>query len=98
MRDLVIFGAGDIARLAHFYFSRDAAFRVAGFTVDAAYRKADAFCGLPLIDFESVEAAFPPESEALPNLSHSYVGKNWGAIQWRKIETDPAASDLAGDP
>ena len=34
MARLVIFGTGDIARLAHVYFSRDSDHEVAGFTVD----------------------------------------------------------------
>jgi sugar O-acyltransferase (sialic acid O-acetyltransferase NeuD family) len=58
--DLVIFGAGDIARLAHFYFSRDSRHRVVGFTVDAAFRRAATAEGLPLVDFETVEHEFPP--------------------------------------
>ena len=37
MRDIVIFGAGDIAALASFYFSHDSGRKVAAFTVDAAY-------------------------------------------------------------
>ena len=61
MRDLVIFGTGDIARLAHFYFTK-AGSRVAGFTVDGPYRQGDEFLGLPLVDFESVEQRFPPSS------------------------------------
>ena len=31
---LVIFGAGDIAQLAHFYFSSDSDYEVVAFTVD----------------------------------------------------------------
>ena len=34
MARLVIFGAGDIARLAHFYFTRDSPHEVVAFTVD----------------------------------------------------------------
>jgi sugar O-acyltransferase (sialic acid O-acetyltransferase NeuD family) len=60
MTDLVIFGTGDIARLAHYYFSTDSPFRVIAFAVDAAYRQGDEFLGLPLVDFESVEERFPP--------------------------------------
>src|SRR5260221_13061807 len=65
MADLVIFGTGDIARLAHYYFSTDTNFRVAGFTVDAAYRQGDEFLGLPLVDFETIELRFPPSSYQL---------------------------------
>jgi hypothetical protein len=36
-RPLVIFGAGDIAELAHYYFSRGGGHNVAAIAVDAAY-------------------------------------------------------------
>ena len=36
MAKIVIFGAGDIARLAHFYFTTDTNHEVVGFTVDRA--------------------------------------------------------------
>ena len=37
MQDIVVFGTGDIAELAHFYFTHDSAYRVVAFTVDAAF-------------------------------------------------------------
>jgi sugar O-acyltransferase (sialic acid O-acetyltransferase NeuD family) len=58
-KPLVIFGAGDIAQLAHFYFSR-ADRPVAAFTVDAAYLKEATFCGRPVVPFEELQAAHPP--------------------------------------
>lgn len=60
MARLVIFGAGVIARMAHFYFTRDSDHEVAAFVVDAAYRKGDTFQGLPLTDAEAVLTRFPP--------------------------------------
>jgi sugar O-acyltransferase (sialic acid O-acetyltransferase NeuD family) len=61
MADLVIFGAGDIARLAHYYFAHDSEHRVAAFTVDASHRQADRFLDLPLVDFETVTERYPPD-------------------------------------
>lgn len=61
MAKLVIFGAGDIARLAHYYFTHDSAHEVVAFTVDAAYRRSDEFRGLPLVDFEGLAASHPPD-------------------------------------
>jgi sugar O-acyltransferase (sialic acid O-acetyltransferase NeuD family) len=58
--NILIFGAGDIARLAHFYFSTDSGHTVVAFTVDAAYRSADTFEGLPLVPFDQVAARYPP--------------------------------------
>src|SRR5262245_30790056 len=60
MSKLVIFGAGDIARLAHFYFTHDSPHEVAPFIVDREYRKADEFLGLPLLDAEDAPTRFPP--------------------------------------
>ena len=57
MAKLVIFGAGDIARLAHHYFTTDSPHEVAGFVVDRAFRTADEFLGLPLSDAEDVTAS-----------------------------------------
>lgn len=61
MRDLVIFGAGDIAALACFYFTEDAGRRVAAFTVDAAYRQAETYLDRPLVAFETLAHEYPPE-------------------------------------
>lgn len=60
MKPLLVFGAGDIAEVAHFYFSHDARRPVAAFTVDAAYVKDSTFCGLPVIPFEEAERQFAP--------------------------------------
>jgi sugar O-acyltransferase (sialic acid O-acetyltransferase NeuD family) len=60
MARLVIFGAGDIARLAHHYFTQDSPHDVAAFVVDRSYRSADSFLGLPLTDAEEMTARFPP--------------------------------------
>lgn len=58
---LVIFGVGDIAQLAHFYFSEDSNYEVVAFAVDAAYMNAPTFCGLPVVSFEEVVHAYPPQ-------------------------------------
>jgi len=65
MKPLVIFGAGELAEVAHFYFTRDAGAAVAAFTVDAAYLKERRFCGHPVVPFEEVGAAYPPDRHDL---------------------------------
>jgi sugar O-acyltransferase (sialic acid O-acetyltransferase NeuD family) len=60
MARLVIFGAGDIARLSHHYFTHDSPHEVAAFIVDRAFRQGDEFLGLPLADAEDAVARFPP--------------------------------------
>ena len=65
MARLVIFGAGDIARLAHHYFTTDSPHDVAGFVVDAAFRSGDRFLDLPLSDAESAVARYPPREYSM---------------------------------
>lgn len=62
---LIIFGAGDIAQLAHYYFKQHPDYDVIAFTVDAAYRTSETFCGLPLVDFEEVAECYPAVSHAM---------------------------------
>ncbi len=62
MKPVVIFGTGELAQLAHFYFTHDSPRQVAAFTVDAAYLgDAQDFLGLPLVAFEALERSHPPD-------------------------------------
>jgi sugar O-acyltransferase (sialic acid O-acetyltransferase NeuD family) len=65
MREIVIFGTGEIAELADYYFSRDSKFKVAGFTVDASYLKETTFLGRPIVPFEEVTSTFPQQQYGL---------------------------------
>ncbi|MCB1888223.1 MAG: acetyltransferase [Rhodocyclaceae bacterium] len=62
---LVVFGTGDIAELAHYYFSHDSDYEVVAFTVDAAYITSPECCGLPVIAFDEVAERFPPDRHSL---------------------------------
>lgn len=71
-KSLVIFGFGDIAQLAHFYFSKDSEYEVVAFTVDSAYLTDKIFCGLPVIPFEEVAEQYEPDQcELFVALSYS---------------------------
>jgi sugar O-acyltransferase (sialic acid O-acetyltransferase NeuD family) len=59
MKKLIIFGAGDMARIAAFYFSHDSGYEVAAFTVHESFIKSPEFEGLPLVPFESVDERYP---------------------------------------
>jgi len=61
MKRLIIFGAGQIAQVAHYYFTEDSDYDVVGFSVDADYMKGDTAMGLPLVAFEEIERRFPPD-------------------------------------
>jgi hypothetical protein len=62
MARLIIFGAGDIARLADHYFSRHSEHEVVAFTVDQEYRHGDTFLDRPLVSFEEAVARYPPST------------------------------------
>jgi sugar O-acyltransferase (sialic acid O-acetyltransferase NeuD family) len=72
MARIVIFGAGDVARLAHHYFTHDSAHDVAAFVVDRDYRSGDSFLGLPLADADDMTHRFPPsEFDVFVALSYA---------------------------
>src|SRR5580704_4551503 len=64
-QQIIVFGAGEVAELADFYFTHDSECEVAGFTVDGAYLKGAEFRGRPLLPFERIGERFPPERYGL---------------------------------
>ncbi len=59
MNKLIIFGTGDIAKLAYYYFSHDSEYEVTAFTVDKEYMISDIFLGLPVTDFKEIMECCP---------------------------------------
>ncbi len=61
MARVVVFGVKETASLAHLYLERDSEHRVVAFTADRAYLDGlREFEGKPVVPFEDVEAAYPP--------------------------------------
>ena len=75
MANIVIFGTGDIARLAHFYFSTDSDHTVIAFTVDAAYLGGNTFLDLPVVAFDQVRSRYPPSDHKM-FVAMSYAKMN----------------------
>jgi sugar O-acyltransferase (sialic acid O-acetyltransferase NeuD family) len=75
MARLVIFGTGDIGKLAYYYFTHDSPHEVVAFTVDQAYRHGDNFLDLPVVDFEEVVDRYPP-AEYQMFIAISYARMN----------------------
>lgn len=79
---IVIFGAGDIAQLAHFYFNIDSPYEIVAFTVNnefyvKEYSNGKKFCDLPVVPFEEIENFYPPnEYKMFVALSYKDVNKN----------------------
>lgn len=63
-KKLVIFGAGEIAQLAHYYFTHDSDVDVVAFTADRAFLTEPSFCGLPVVAFEDVVQLYPPATHS----------------------------------
>jgi sugar O-acyltransferase (sialic acid O-acetyltransferase NeuD family) len=75
MGKIVIFGTGDIARLAHFYFERDSPHQVVAFTVDQDYMEGPQFLGLPTVEFGKVNQLYPPAAHKM-FIALSYARMN----------------------
>ena len=74
MANIVIFGAGEIAEIAHFYFKHDSDHDVSAFCVDQDYLKSSQICGLPVVPFEEIEKHYPPASyQMFVALSYSKI-------------------------
>lgn len=80
MKPIIIFGTGDIAQLANFYFTTDSPHTVAGFTVDREFI-VESFEGKPVISFDELPATYPPSHYDL-FIALSY--RNMNAIRERK--------------
>ena len=60
MKKLIIFGNSPLAKLIHFFFTRDSKYEVVAFTVDKEFLKEDTFCGLPVIPFDHIQNEWSP--------------------------------------
>lgn len=65
MKPLVLFGSGELAELAYFYFSRLARRRIDAFCLDAQYLAKDRLLGLPVVPFHEVPARYSPQTHEL---------------------------------
>jgi sugar O-acyltransferase (sialic acid O-acetyltransferase NeuD family) len=58
---IVIFGAGKIADEAYFYLTNDSPHEVVAFTVDREHLNTGEKLGLPVVSFEDITGAYPPD-------------------------------------
>lgn len=80
---MIIFGSGEIASLARFYFERDCDEWVGGFVVDDEYANEEQFEGKPLVPFSQAVKEFSPDVTAC-HVALSYRGLN--SIRQSKFE------------
>lgn len=72
---IIIFGTGDIAQIANYYFSIDSNYDVYAFTVDKDYINEPTYEGKPLVAFEDITTLYPP-SEYKMFIALSYAKMN----------------------
>jgi sugar O-acyltransferase (sialic acid O-acetyltransferase NeuD family) len=65
MEKLIIFGTGELAQLAHYYFLKEQRFELVAFTVDKQYMTTSTFLDLPVAVFETVERQFHPRKHKM---------------------------------
>jgi sugar O-acyltransferase (sialic acid O-acetyltransferase NeuD family) len=58
MKKLIIFGTGDIAQIANYYFQLDSDYSVEAFTVDRPYLQ-DSFEGKAVVPFDELSKTYP---------------------------------------
>lgn len=64
-KNLVIFGLGEIAEIAAYYFEKDSEYRVQAFCVDPEYIRSELFCEKPVVPFDQIEKLYPPHENQL---------------------------------
>ncbi|HSV92819.1 MAG TPA: acetyltransferase [Desulfobacterales bacterium] len=73
---IIIVGDGETAQLAWEYFTHDSNLPVAGFAVEAKFRKTERLYELPVVDLETVERRFPPrDHRAFVAISYTQLNR-----------------------
>lgn len=73
---IIIFGTGEIAELALFYFTEDSNYEVVAFTCDDEFAGEATFKGLPLIKISELKTQYPPNQfKAHVALSYNKLNK-----------------------
>jgi sugar O-acyltransferase (sialic acid O-acetyltransferase NeuD family) len=60
MAKIIIFGTGDIAQIANYYFEKDSEHEVVAFTLNREYITQNRFENKPVVPFEEIQALYPP--------------------------------------
>jgi sugar O-acyltransferase (sialic acid O-acetyltransferase NeuD family) len=74
-KQIIIFGTGEIAEIAAYYFTHDSDFDVIAFTADDEFINQDSFQGKPLIPFSKIQERYPPDQYSM-HVALSYQKLN----------------------
>lgn len=61
MKEVVILGVGNVAKLVHFFLTHDSEYTVVAFAIHSAYKNGSTYLDLPIVEFENVENTYPPD-------------------------------------
>jgi sugar O-acyltransferase (sialic acid O-acetyltransferase NeuD family) len=77
MKPVVIYGAGESAEVAHYYFIKYSDLRITGFVVDDQYLDVDTLFDLPIIPFSRIGTEFPKEDfDVFVAIGYSGMNQN----------------------
>ena len=80
-RDIIIFGNGEFAQIAHQYFTYDSGIKVRAFVVNKDYIKDSHIDGVPVIPYEKIDSFFRPQDVdafvAIPSTELNSVRKRF---------------------
>jgi sugar O-acyltransferase (sialic acid O-acetyltransferase NeuD family) len=62
MEQVVVYGNGQVAGLAHYYLTHDSEYEVVAFTVESSFIKEATLEGLPVVSVEEALSQYPPET------------------------------------
>lgn len=76
MKKLIIFGIGEQAEMAYYYFTNDSDYEVIGFTVNKDYITQNILFDLPVFEFEEIQNKYPADQvELFVAIGYSKVNK-----------------------
>jgi len=76
MKKLIVYGTGQIAEVAEFYFRADTTYQIEGFTNAGDFIKEEKFNGMPVVPFERLETTHPlSEYEVFIALGYSKTNR-----------------------
>ena len=76
MKKLIIFGIGEQAEMAYYYFTHDSDYEIVAFTVDKEYIDKESLFKLPIVPFESITDRYSiDEYEIFIAIGYSKVNK-----------------------
>ncbi len=60
-KNIIIFGIGQLGKLAEYYFRTDSKYKVIAFVADDLYVKNKTYCKLPIVKFSELKKKYPPD-------------------------------------